>query len=66
MEATLYNLQQKISDFIQIVKHINLELNQLNAQLIYYNLFKYSFIFFNCFVTDSINNSACRNMASVV
>ena len=45
MEATLYDMQQKISDFIRIVKHKNLELNQLNAQLIYYNLFKYSFIF---------------------
>ena len=40
MEATLYDMQQKISDFIEIVKHNNLELNQLSAQLIYYNLFK--------------------------
>ena len=45
MEATLYDIQQKINDFIQIVKHTNLELNQLNAQLIYFNLFKYSVIF---------------------
>ena len=45
MEATLYYMQQKISVFIPIVKNKNLELNQLNAQLIYYNLFKYSFIF---------------------
>ena len=37
-------MQQNIKDFITIVKHKDLELNQLNAQLIYSNLFKYSFI----------------------
>ena len=45
MEATLYNMQQKMSYFIQIVKYKNDALNKLNTQLIYYNLFKYSFIF---------------------
>ena len=38
-------MQQKISDFIQIVKYKNDELNKSNAQFVDYNLFKYSFIF---------------------
>ena len=38
-------MQQNISDFIQNVKYKFDPLNQLSAQLIYYNLFKYSFIF---------------------
>ena len=45
MEATLFDMQQKISYFIKIINYKNDTLNQLNAQLVYYNLFKYSFIF---------------------
>ena len=53
-------MQQKISDFIQIDKHKNNQLNQLHESLVYYNLF------FKFFFYDSINYSACRNMSSVV